>query len=239
MHDEPASPHGSADSEASVDEGVLPPSPFVPDELLRREKVPTRAWVLLGMLVLIGVASLVLTSLRVGGLGTLFLYSIPSNTAISVMPHEPMLLIYGSRANLWLATLAATGGTLVAGWLDHRIFVPTLNVDRISAYKRNRLYRRAMHLFGRTPFGVLVLAGLTPVPFFPFKLLAFSGGYPLGRYLGALALGRFPRYAVLVWVGSAVYIPSWILIGLILMAFLAYGVHFLVRRDREVEVAES
>lgn len=220
----------TAPSDFGAGRRVAPPSsPFLSDELLRRSKVPTYAWVLLGFLALVGVVSLVLTSRRIGGLWTLFLYSVPSNTAIAVLPHEPMLLIYGARADLWLAALAATAGTVVAGLLDHRIFVPVLNVDRISGYKENHLYQRVMRLFGRAPFAAIAIAGCTPVPFFPFKLLAFSGGYPLARYLGALAVGRFPRYALILWVGSAVRISTGLLIAATLLAFLAYGAHFVVR----------
>lgn len=210
-------------------------SPFTPDEILRREKVPVFAWVLMGVLVALGVAALVLTSMRIGGLIDLFVYSIPSNTAISVLPHEPMLLIYGGRANLWAAATVATVGTMVAGWLDHRIFVPVLNVERVVGYKESRLYRSTMRLFERAPFAALVVAGLSPVPYWPFKLLAFSRGYSLVRYLGAIAVGRFPRYALILWVGAAFRIPTWLLVATAFLAFLAYGVHFLVRSPESAD----
>jgi membrane protein YqaA with SNARE-associated domain len=206
-------------------------SPFVPDELLRRERVPGYAWALLGLLVVLGVVALLLTSMDRGGYAALFVYSIPSNTAISLLPHEPVLLIYGGRANVWVAGAVATIGTMVAGWLDHRIFVPVLNVERIVGYKESRLYRSTMRLFERAPFAALVVAGLSPVPYWPFKLLAFSRGYSVARYLAAIGVGRFPRYALLLWVGSAFHIPTWVLVAAALLAFLAYGVHFLVRGD--------
>lgn len=201
--------------------------------------MPAHAWWLLGLLAAVGVGSLVLTSLRAGGLWALLLYSIPSNTAVSVLPHEPMLLIYGQRSNLWIAALAATAGTLAAAWVDHRIFVPVLNLDRISGYKRHRFYRRTMGLFRRAPFAALVIAGLTPVPFFPFKLLAFSGGYSLPRYLGAVAVGRFPRYTAILWVGSAFYVPTWLLIAIALAVFAGYGLHFAVGREPDAGTPES
>src|SRR2546426_11490174 len=37
-------------------------------------------------------------------------------------------------------------------------------------------------IFRRFPFTVITLSGLTPLPFFPFKALAFATGYPLGKY---------------------------------------------------------
>ncbi|MDX1675453.1 MAG: hypothetical protein R3314_11720 [Longimicrobiales bacterium] len=194
--------------------------------------MPGYAWGLLGLLVALGIVSLILTSMRAGGLLALFVYSIPSNTAVSLLPHEPMLLLYGDRSSLWVAAAVATAGTAAAGWLDHRIFVPVVNVERLSGYKSSGLYRRTMALFRRAPFAALVLAGMTPVPFWPFKLLAFSGGYPMHRYLGALVLGRFPRYALLLWIGAVFRIPAWLLVAAALLAFAAYGVHVLAR-DRD------
>lgn len=229
--DSPHTPR-SADPATGSEAGVgrlAGASPFLPDDLLRRQRVPTYAWALLALLAVLGLLAIWLTARDVGGLWTLALYSVPSNTAIAVLPHEPMLLVYGGRADVWLATLAATAGTVVAGFIDHRIFVPLLNVESVSGYKRTRLYRGVMRLFVRAPFAAIVVAGVTPVPFFPFKLLAFSGGYSLSRYLGALALGRAPRYALILWVGAVFPIPLWVLVAATLLAFSAYGVQLVAR----------
>jgi membrane protein YqaA with SNARE-associated domain len=151
-------------------------------------------------------------------------YSIPSNTAISVFPHEPVLIWYGKFADLWLSAAAATAGTVVAGWLDHRVFVPVLNYSKIVDYKQNRFYRKSTDIFMRYPFATLVVTGLTPIPFWPFKFLCFSIHYPLWRYLTALATGRFPRYALLAWIGAEFGIPTWILILSVVVIFALYAI---------------
>ena len=74
--------------------------------------------------------------------------------------------------------------------------------------------------FGHAPFAVIALSGVTPLPFWPFKALAFAKGYPLGRYLAAVAAGRFPRYVLLAWLGVVVSIPTWILVALILVLMI-------------------
>lgn len=182
----------------------------------------------------VGAITLVLMALEIGGQGYayLLLYSIPSNSAVSLFPHEPVLIYYGKFANLWGVSAAATAGTVVAGFLDHRVFVPLLNVERISAYKENRLYLRTISLFMRYPFATLVATGLTPIPFFPFKFLSFSIGYPLVRYLGALAVGRFPRYWLLAWVGAELQIPNSILFGSVAVVFAIYAVRAVPRALR-------
>jgi len=74
--------------------------------------------------------------------------------------------------------------------------------------------RTSERAFRRFPFGILVLSGLTPLPFFPFKALAFATGYPLGRYTAAVAARALPRYALLAWLGAAVRLPVWLLVAL-------------------------
>lgn len=192
------------------------------------ERLPARVWWLSAVMVLIGIVTFVLMSLGdrlVHGYLYLFFYSIPANTAISLFPHEPVLIYYGVQsANLWISAAAASGGTLVAGYLDHRVFVPVLNYQKIIAYKQNRFYRRASALFMKYPFATIVVTGFTPIPFFPFKFLCFSIHYPLSRYLAALLLARFPRYYLLAWVGAAFGIPTWILILSVVVIFGLYAI---------------
>jgi len=66
-------------------------------------------------------------------------------------------------------------------------------------------------LFHRAPFAIIALSGLTPLPFFPFKALAFAARYPRDRYVAAVAAGRLPRYLLLAWLGIAVRLPTWLL----------------------------
>jgi len=190
------------------------------------DQLPARVWWLGALMVLMGVVTFILmaTNGHAEGYLYLFLYSIPSNTAISVFPHEPVLIWYGTIANMWLASLAATGGTMVSGWLDHRVFVPVLNYTKITSYKKSRFYTKMTGIFMRYPFATLVATGLTPIPFWPFKFLCFSIHYPLWRYLAALAVGRFPRYLFLAWVGAKFEVPAWILIATVIVIFSVYAI---------------
>ncbi len=143
----------------------------------------------------------------------LFLYSIPSNSAVSVFSHEIALYDYGSHQAIPLTVLSATLGTFVAAWLDWNVFVPLLDWNRIATYRGNRVYGYCIDRFAKTPFVMLVIAGFTPIPFFPFKFLAFSMKYPLARYLAAVTVARAPRYLLLAWLGSVAPVPPWVLLA--------------------------
>ncbi len=133
----------------------------------------------------------------------LFGYAFLSNVALAVLPHEPVVIWYGARHGVWPTALVATAGTVAAALVDHRLFVPLI----ARAATRRTVFRRS-------PFTVITLSGLTPLPFFPFKALAFATGYPLGKYAGAVAARSVPRYALLAWLGASVRLPVWLYVAL-------------------------
>ncbi len=166
----------------------------------------------------------------------LFGYAFLSNVALAFLPHEPAVIWYGSRLGVWPTTFVATAGTVLAALVDHRVFVPLI---ARAAARRARTpglkpglgaspslrtdpgpsvpsqgATRPERIFRRWPFAVIALSGLTPLPFFPFKALAFTTGYPITRYAGAVATRSLPRYALLAWLGAAVRLPVWLLAAL-------------------------
>ena len=154
-----------------------------------------------------------------------FIYSIPSNTAISLFPHEPVLVFLGASYNPILLAIVASLGTVVAGLLDYYVFVPLFAHSALNDLKTTKGYKTATRWFVFKPFFTIVLAGFTPVPFFIFKFIAFTVQYPLYRYLSAVLVGRFPRYYLLALVGEVFEIPNWIIIGIFLGMLLIYLVH--------------
>ena len=145
----------------------------------------------------------------------LFGYAFLSNVAVAVLPHEPVVIWYGAHLGVWPTTLVATAGTVVAALVDHRLFVPL--IQRIALRRERSRVERA---FGQCPFAVIALSGLTPLPFLPFKALAFATGYPIGRYTGAVAARSLCRYALLAWLGVSVRLPAWLYAALFALLLL-------------------
>ena len=141
----------------------------------------------------------------------LFLYLIPSNTAISVFPHEPLVIFLGRQYNPLLIAFICNIATLVAAYIDHTVFTQLLNHRKLAGYRNKPLYKKLKYYFHKCPFWTIVIAGFSPVPFFPIKMLSFSCQYPLIRYLSAVVTGRFPRYFILAAFGATVSIPDWII----------------------------
>lgn len=151
---------------------------------------------------------------------TIFFYSIPSNTGITLFPHEPLLVWYGKFIDLWSMALVATLGTVAAAFLDYMFFAPVLNLEYSAKFKSRESYKKAHRWFFKSPFWTIVAAGFTPVPFYPFKFMVYSTKYPLWRFLLAVVIGRLPRYYLLGKAGQYFQIPDWLIIGTFLSMFL-------------------
>jgi membrane protein YqaA with SNARE-associated domain len=148
----------------------------------------------------------------------LFVYAFVSNVALAVVPHEPVVIWYGARLGIWPTAAVATAGTLVASWLDYALFGSF--IARRAERGGAAWLRRTRAGFARAPFAIVALSGLTPLPFWPFKALAFAARYPLPRYLAAVGVGRFPRYILLAWLGTALVLPPAVLWALFITLFL-------------------
>lgn len=188
------------------------------------EKLDRKVWILGGIMVVLAIVALILMLRDFSSESYLYLafYAIPANSAVSVFPHEPVVIWYGSQGSILWTAVSASIGTMIAGYLDHSVFTPVMNLKGLTAYKEKGWYQKAARLFVKYPFAVLVVAGFSPVPFFPFKFLSFSVHYPLKKYLAALLTARFPRYVVLAYIGSFFQIPSWVMFAFFGVVALIY-----------------
>ncbi len=193
---------------------------------LTYKKLGPKVWVLGGIMIVTAIVTLTLILQDFSSSSYLYLvfYAIPANSAVSVFPHEPVVIYFGSNGNVWYTALAASIGTMIAGFLDHSVFVPVMNLQSLAGYKDKAWYQKIARLFMKYPFLVIVVTGFTPIPFFPFKFLAFSVHYPLWKYVGALLTGRFPRYVMLAWVGSLFDIPTWALFAFFGVVIAIYAI---------------
>jgi membrane protein YqaA with SNARE-associated domain len=194
-------------------------------------------WILFGLFILItGLISLAVLKFAPNhkGLVWLYLYSIPSHLYISVLPHEPVLLLIGKSYNLFLVALAAGVGTCIAGFIDYETLTPVLKHRIIKKlYFDKQFYKKSVRFFYKAPFWVIVIAALTPIPYYPFKFLSIASGYPEERYLLALFVGRVPRYFYLATAGSLLDIPNWILLMLFVGMFLIGFIQTILRKRKE------
>jgi ribonucleoside-triphosphate reductase len=145
------------------------------------------------------------------GLVFLFFYIIPSNSFIP-FPHEPAIIYYGKIFGPFLTTASATLPTLIACIIDYAVLTPVFSKTRLAKIKNTGIYKKTVYYFYKAPFITNFTAAISPVPFYPVRILSVASGYPLWKYSSAIVLGRIPRYYFLAFSGALLKIPNWFIV---------------------------
>ncbi len=142
---------------------------------------------------------------------------------------------------IWATTLLVAGvgaaASTVANLNDYHLFTLMLRNRRVARVRDSRTYRRAQRWFGRSPFFLVTLFNVIPIPVDVVRPIATSCRY--GRLPFALAnfTGRFVRYGVIAYVTYLVSTwrsdAGWYAAGaLLVMAGVMAGGRWIVRSGR-------
>lgn len=142
---------------------------------------------------------------HLGGLGFIPLGLLDSSV-IPLPGSMDILTIFLSarHKDLWLYyAIAATVGSVLGGYVTYRLArkggKETL-ARRFPPKKLEKVYQT----FERWGLGAIAVPALLPppVPMVPFLLAAGAMQYPVRKFLFALTLGRFARYALLAFLAA-------------------------------------
>ena len=163
----------------------------------------------------------------------LFLYCFPSEFLIAPVPHEPVLIYFGRLLSpLTVALYSAAGTVLVEAFNYHATSFVT-DTQPMRRLARARWLQRMVGLFQRWPFTTLLLGGLAPVPFYPFRFLVTLARYPLSLYLLAVAVSRLPRFYLIAYFGSLLPLSDRALGIIFIVMIAAFTLPFLAGRHRD------
>jgi uncharacterized membrane protein YdjX (TVP38/TMEM64 family) len=147
-----------------------------------------------------------------------------------VIPPSPTTLMAAKANPAWLlATLAALAGAITAV-LDHYLVRRVFRVQALARVRRHRLFERAERWANVAPFFTVFLFAALPLPFAVPRILVPISGYPVHRYVPAVALGRWPRIFVIASFGKVVDVPSWLLEAAFVGGIVLAAVGALLRR---------
>ena len=149
-------------------------------------------------------------------------------------------------ARLLVVTTLGALGTAAANLNEYHVLTFLLRYRRAASLRRARFYQVAAGWFSRSPFWVLAVFSLVPIPVDVIRWLAAACGYSRWRYFWAYFLGRWVRYALLAtstvylaldpWQIAAVQIA---LVALAAMRFLPGAIRRLRRWRQKAELAAS
>jgi membrane protein YqaA with SNARE-associated domain len=168
-------------------------------------------------------------------LWVLFFYSFPSEFLVAPLPHEPIFFYFGKFYSPLVVAAVSVSSTVITEALNYSIFGYFADRSFFEKVHKSRLTRRLVELFYKAPFVALMVAGLSPVPFYPMRFLVVLARYPVWKYCLAVFLSRAPRFWVLAWIGSAVQIPNWLLIVFFSVLIVAINGPIVVRLIRKTD----
>ncbi len=99
-----------------------------------------------------------------------------------------------------LVGLCGAIGSTMANLNDYHIFTWMLRHQRISAVRTTRSYKAAEKWFARSPFFLVLVSNIIPIPVDFVRMLATSYRYPRLPFAAANLIGRFLRYGIIAFV---------------------------------------
>lgn len=141
----------------------------------------------------------------------LFFYNFPSQFLIAIVPHEPVFLYFSKFYSPLSVTFVAIIGTSLAEVLNYSVFKYVGELKPVQNVHTSKMVNKLIILFNKAPFAALLVAGFTPVPFYPFRFLVVLARYPLLKYILAIFLSRTPRFYLLALFGYTIKIPDYLL----------------------------
>jgi len=144
--------------------------------------------------------------------------------------YEPILMLFGKLYPPLLIAVVATAGTVYVEYLNYHLYAAGAErlPERVRAHP---LLARVERWYARAPFATVIVAALTPLPYWLVRVLSALTRYPVRRHLAATAIGRFPR----LWFFAAIATPLGIPTPWLVFASVAVlGVMVLVAGARLV-----
>ena len=162
-------------------------------------------------------------------LWVLFFYSFPAEFLIAVVPHEPMLLYFGKFYSPLTVALVAVSSTILTEALNYSVFKYVSDLKMFEKIHRSNFMTKLIELFNKAPFTAIMIAGFTPVPFYPFRFMVVMAHYPIWKYILATFLSRTPRFFILAQLGYLIKIPDVWLVVLFIVLLASIYLPLLIR----------
>ena len=147
---------------------------------------------------------------------------------------------YAVGPNVWttallVATVGAAAST-VANLNDYHLFTWLLRSRRVRRVRNTRLYNASIRWFLRSPFLILVIFNILPIPIDVVRVLATTYRYSRVPFAAANFLGRFIRYGIIAAVTYTLGERGWIsvvaLAAIAVIVLMERAVRAAVRRRR-------
>ncbi len=138
-------------------------------------------------------------------------------------------MYYAKVASPWaLAAIASTAGALAAVF-DYHLVRRAFRIGTLERVRAHPLFEKFERMAKVAPFWTTAIFAALPLPFILPRVLMPLSSYPLPKYAGAVALGRYPRVFVIATFGRVLEIPREVLLALFVGGATLGAVGALIR----------
>jgi membrane protein YqaA with SNARE-associated domain len=137
---------------------------------------------------------------------------LPLNTSwiVSAVAMQDVAVTGAMWSTVLLVAVVGAAASTVANLNDYHLFTLLLRNRRIARVRDTRTYHVAVEWFARSPFAILLVFNLIPIPVDVARLIAVTHRYPRWPFAAANFIGRFIRYAIIAAVTYQLAEYGWV-----------------------------
>ena len=125
---------------------------------------------------------------------------MPTNAIVAAVATREAAVTGELRTTVLAVGLVGAVASTIANLNDYHLFTLALRHRHVKRVRHTRLYDVSARWFARSPFAILVIFNIIPIPVDVIRMLAVTYRYPRGPFAGANFVGRLVRYAVIAFV---------------------------------------
>lgn len=122
--------------------------------------------------------------------------------------YEPVLMVMSRVYAPVLVAAVGMATQIYVEFFNYHLHRRLLALDAAESLRESSVVRKLQGLFERHPFFTVWFCAWSPIPYWTVRILAPLSGYPLGRYMAATVLGRFPKLLIFAYLGLYWQAPS-------------------------------
>lgn len=135
---------------------------------------------------------------------------MPTSAIVAAVAMQDTAVCSGAAATTLVVAVVGGVASAIANLNDYHLFTLLLRHHKVAKVRNTRLYTASAVWFAKSPFAILVIFNIIPIPVDVIRMLATTYRYPRGRFTLANFIGRFIRYAVIAYVTYRLGKQGWV-----------------------------
>ena len=149
---------------------------------------------------------------------------LPTGPMVAAVATEGAAVAGGPWATAMVVGAVGALGSTIANLNDYHLFTWMLRSRRIARVRATALYALSAKWFARSPFWILAIFNIIPIPVDVIRMLATTCRYGRLPFAAANFAGRFVRYAAIAYVTYSLGDRGGVAVLVLLAAAVALGI---------------